>query len=60
MGQFTKRTTRSLVIPVETKRLLKAKAAYTTRRMPVIDTSYLISGEILPRPGDLVFARVDR
>ncbi len=50
----------TLVIWADTKRLLKAKAAYTPRRMPVIDVSYLISGEIIPKPGDLVLARADR
>lgn len=51
---------RPLVTPVDTRRLLKAKAAYTTRRIPVSDAGYLISGDIIPKPGDLVLARVDR
>jgi len=60
MKQCTDRCTRSMVIPVETGRLLKAKAAYTTRRIPLIDANYLISGEVIPKPGDLVLARIDR
>lgn len=53
-------TTHPLVTSIETRRLLKAKAAYTTRRIPVSDAGSLIRGNIIPKPGDLVLARVDR
>ena len=46
--------------PVEAKRLLKAKAAYTTRRVPITEAVCLINGEVVPAPGDLVLARIDR
>ena len=48
------------VLPIETERLMKAKAAYTTRRVPVSEASHLISGSVIPAPGDMVLARVDR
>ena len=53
-------TTRPSVSPIEAKRLIRAKAAYTTRRVPLSEAGYLISGEVIPAPGDLVLARVDR
>ena len=53
-------TPRSFVTPVDSARLLRAKAAYTTRRVPVGAASHLISGEVTPASGDLVLARVDR
>jgi len=48
------------VSPIDAQRLLKAKAAYTTRRIPVSEAGYLISGDVKPVPGDLMLARVDR
>ena len=48
------------VSPLETRRLHKAKAAYTTRRVPISAASHLISGSVTPSPGDLVLAQVDR
>lgn len=45
---------------LETKRLMKAKAAYTTRRVPLREVSHLINGNVKPAPGDMVLARVDR
>ena len=54
------KTTRPSVSPIEAKRLLRAKAAYTTRRVPFSEAGYLISGGVVPAPGDLVLARVDR
>ncbi|MEN8107706.1 MAG: DUF1611 domain-containing protein [Pseudomonadota bacterium] len=51
---------RPFVAPIETRRLIKAKAAYTTRRIPLSETGYLISGEVTPAPGDVVLARVNR
>lgn len=46
--------------PIEAQRLLKAKAAYTTRRVPISESVHLINGEVVPAPGDLVLARIDR
>lgn len=54
------RAIRPIVEPVARKRLVKAKAAYTTRRVPINEASYLISGDVIPKSGDLVLARVDR
>ncbi len=48
------------VTPIDTKRLIRAKAAYTTRRVPINEATHLISGDVVPAPGDLVLARVDR
>jgi hypothetical protein len=53
------KTRRISVLPIETKRLLKAKAAYTTRRVPISKAVHLISGDVVPAPGDLLLARVD-
>ncbi len=47
------------VSPIETWRLAKAKAAYTTRHAPISEAGYLISGSVKPAPGDLLLARVD-
>jgi len=58
--QLDTKTNRPSVSPIEAKRLLKAKAAYTTRRVPLSEAGYLISGDVIPAPGDLVLARVDR
>lgn len=49
-----------IISPLETRRLDRAKAAYTTRRVPLGSISHLISGSVTPSPGDLVLARVDR
>lgn len=48
------------VVAVEARRLLKAKSAYTTRRVSVKHVTHLISGNVIPASGDLVLARVDR
>ncbi|HEC29181.1 MAG TPA: DUF1611 domain-containing protein [Gammaproteobacteria bacterium] len=44
---------------IETRRLARAKAAYTTRHVPISEAGYLISGSVKPVPGDLLLARVD-
>jgi hypothetical protein len=41
-------------------RLKKAKRAFTTRRVPDEDLMMVVSGDITPRSGDLVLARVDQ
>lgn len=41
-------------------RVLKTKAAYTTRRIPYDDMQTLVSGEVTPKAGDLVLARVEK
>jgi hypothetical protein len=59
-GQAVTTTPQPFVAPIEKSRLIKAKAAYTTRRVPIDEVSHLISGDVIPAPGDLVLARVDR
>ena len=46
--------------PLSADRLGRAKVAYSVRRVPLPAIETLITGEIKPRPGDLVLARVDR
>ncbi|MEN8207425.1 MAG: molybdopterin-guanine dinucleotide biosynthesis protein MobB [Pseudomonadota bacterium] len=58
--QQYKNTKRTSTSPIEAKRVLKAKAAYTTRRVPISEAVHLIKGEVVPAPGDLLLARVDR
>jgi len=41
------------------ERLARVKAAYATRRVPLDRARLLLDGEVAPRPGDLVLARVD-
>ncbi len=44
---------------IDADRIAKAKAAYTTRRVPLFDATTLITGQAIPRRGDLVLARVE-
>lgn len=46
------------LVPVTQRTLAAAKRAYTTRRCHLEDAHYLLSGDVAPRPGDLVLARV--
>ena len=46
--------------PLSPERVSRAKAAFTTRRVPVSQWRTLLGGERQPRPGDLVLARVTR
>lgn len=39
---------------------MAAKQAFSTRRVPLTAMLTLVSGQVRPRPGDLVLARVDR
>jgi hypothetical protein len=41
-----------------TQRLARAKIAFTTRRVPVEQMATLLEGNLVPRSGDLVLARV--
>lgn len=41
-------------------RLNRAKRAYSVRRVPIEEMAGLITGDLAPRPGDLVLARVVR
>ena len=43
---------------LERQRVLKAKKAFTTRRVPTKDMRTVLSGDIRPAPGDLVLATV--
>lgn len=45
--------------PIEAKRLALAKAAYTTRRIPLAQITTLLNGDIKPETGDLVLARIE-
>lgn len=49
---------RSIVLPPE--RLARAKASYNTRRVQLEAATRLLQGELSPRAGDLVLARVER
>jgi len=46
--------------PLDADRLARAKVAYSVRRVSPSAIETLITGEVCPRPGDLVLARVDR
>jgi len=46
--------------PLSQQRLLKAKWAYTTRRIDREQNLQLLQGEVAPLAGDLVLARVDK
>lgn len=48
------------VEPLDQARLHLAKAGYTTRRVPLEEAATLLAGEVTPRAGDLVLARVER
>ena len=42
-------------------RLDRAKPSYTVRNVPILDVAVsLLNGDIEPRPGDMVLARIDR
>jgi len=46
--------------PLDDARLSRAKAGFSTRRVPKEDMRTLVTGDVRPRAGDLVLARVDR
>ena len=46
--------------PLGADRLARAKVAYAVRRVSSSAMETLITGDVCPRPGDLVLARVDR
>ncbi len=48
------------VTPLPRERLEGVKAAYTTRAVPLDLMATLIGGEVTPKAGDLVLARIDR
>ncbi|MDH3300349.1 MAG: DUF1611 domain-containing protein [Acidimicrobiia bacterium] len=54
------------VTPIEVTRIRAARAAFTCRRVPLVDPRYdwnglaLISGPVRPRSGDIVLAEVTR
>jgi len=58
-GQPDPKTAWPFVSSVETNPLIKAKTAYTTPRIPVDIASQLFIGDVKPKPGDLMLARVD-
>jgi hypothetical protein len=47
-------------VSLNARRLKQAKAAHTTRRVRREAMSSLITGEVTPRPGDVLLARVDK
>lgn len=47
-------------LPLDPARILRAKPAYTTRRVPLQAARALRQGEVAPRAGDLVLARVEK
>jgi len=48
------------VEPLDAERVLRAKRAFTTRRVSAEFMATLVHGSVRPRSGDLVLARVDR
>ena len=42
------------------ERFQRAKRAFTTRRVPIADMCALVNGNAVPRPGNVVLARVDK
>ncbi len=48
------------VTPLTLDSMLTCKRAFSTRNVPLEDMQTLISGDVVPRSGDLVLARVDR
>ena len=44
---------------LEESRLNQAKWAYTTRRIDQKDVAHLLTGDLVPQPGDLLLARVE-
>jgi len=46
--------------PLPQSTVNRAKKAFTTRHVPPAAMKTLLTGELVPRPGDLVLARVDR
>ncbi|WP_207063298.1 hypothetical protein [Motiliproteus sp. SC1-56] len=47
-------------VPLKPHRVQRAKAAYTTRRVRWDEACALLVGELKPRSGDLVLARIER
>jgi hypothetical protein len=45
---------------MDTERLARAKAAFTTRRVPPLKAAVLLKGRIRPSAGDLLLARVEK
>lgn len=45
---------------LDRNRILRAKAAYTTRRVPRDDIVTLVTGEVKPKTGDVALARVEK
>lgn len=46
------------IVQLEPNRLSQAKAAYTTRHVDLESISTLLTGDLIPEPGDLVLARI--
>lgn len=46
--------------PVNASRIASAKRSYVTRNVSIESFHYLVKGEITPKPGQLLLARVDR
>ena len=52
--------TATSIRPIDSARLRRAKISHVTRRLNVIEHGrYLLSGDVEPRAGDVVLARVD-
>jgi hypothetical protein len=56
----TTRTSRTQVESLEEKRLERANAGFCTRRVPRGDMRTLVTGDVRPRAGDVVLARVEK
>lgn len=59
-AEVTTRTSRAQVESLEEKRLERANAGFCTRRVPRGDMRTLVTGDVRPRAGDVVLARVEK
>lgn len=57
---FTQTPAQIRSVALSPERLAQAKAAYNTRRVHLDTATCLLQGELTPRAGDLVLARVER
>ncbi len=56
----SERKSRANTEPLDDTRLNRAKAGFSTRRVPKEDMRTLVTGDVRPRAGDVVLARVER
>ncbi|NLE94471.1 MAG: hypothetical protein GX600_02130 [Dehalococcoidia bacterium] len=59
-AEVTTRTSRAQVESLDDKRLERVNAGFCTRRVPRGDMRTLVTGDVRPRAGDIVLARVEK